>query len=183
LACVVFHLLGGHPAWITVYSVMALAAYVAYVVYSPGPTGSPWFWGKPTPLNIVFVLVWMGAYLLGRQTFGLIPGRLLELFDMANHPYSLTVYVLAPIKEELLYRGILLRRLSASMGFWPALVLSSLVFAVLGHGNPLTAFAMGAWLGFVYGPYGGRSLAFPALLHVLHNLTSNPGPLPQGLFL
>src|SRR3954449_6317836 len=41
----------------------------------------------------------------------------------------LTVVVLAPITEELMFRGLLLRSFLRRMSFWPAALLSSLLFA------------------------------------------------------
>jgi uncharacterized protein len=42
---------------------------------------------------------------------------------------ALTVVVLAPITEELMFRGLLLRSFLRRMSFWPAALLSSLLFA------------------------------------------------------
>lgn len=43
---------------------------------------------------------------------------------------TLTAVVLAPVTEELMFRGLLLRSFLRRMGFWPAALLSSLVFAL-----------------------------------------------------
>ena len=43
---------------------------------------------------------------------------------------TLAVVVLAPITEELMFRGLLLRSFLRRMGFWPAALLSSAVFAL-----------------------------------------------------
>jgi uncharacterized protein len=42
----------------------------------------------------------------------------------------LTVVVLAPVTEELMFRGLLLRSFLRRMPFWPAALLSSLLFAL-----------------------------------------------------
>ena len=44
---------------------------------------------------------------------------------------GLTVAVLAPITEELMFRGLLLRTFMRRMPFWPAALLSTLLFALL----------------------------------------------------
>jgi membrane protease YdiL (CAAX protease family) len=43
---------------------------------------------------------------------------------------ALTAVVLAPIAEELMFRGLLLRSFLRKMSFWPAALLSSLLFAL-----------------------------------------------------
>jgi uncharacterized protein len=43
---------------------------------------------------------------------------------------ALTVAVLAPVTEELMFRGLLLRSFLRRMSFWPAALLSTLLFAL-----------------------------------------------------
>jgi CAAX protease family protein len=43
---------------------------------------------------------------------------------------ALTVVVLAPITEELMFRGLLLRSFLRRMGFWPAALLSTVLFSL-----------------------------------------------------
>ena len=43
---------------------------------------------------------------------------------------TVTVVVLAPVTEELMFRGLLLRSFLRRMSFWPAALLSSLLFAL-----------------------------------------------------
>ena len=43
---------------------------------------------------------------------------------------TIAVVVLAPVAEELMFRGLLLRSFLRRMGFWPAALLSSLLFAL-----------------------------------------------------
>ena len=43
---------------------------------------------------------------------------------------ALTAVVLAPVAEELMFRGLLLRSFMRTMSFWPAALLSSLLFAL-----------------------------------------------------
>ncbi|MDR1999902.1 MAG: CPBP family intramembrane metalloprotease [Frankiaceae bacterium] len=44
---------------------------------------------------------------------------------------AIPVVLFAPVVEEFLFRGLMLRTLVARMGFWPAALLSSAVFAIL----------------------------------------------------
>ena len=60
--------------------------------------------------------------------------------------------VLAPVLEELLFRGILLRRVERAAGTLPAVLISALVFGLY-HGNlsqGITAAAAGLALGYAY---------------------------------
>ena len=60
--------------------------------------------------------------------------------------------VFAPVLEELLFRGILLRRVERAAGTVPAVLISSLLFGLY-HGNlsqGITAAAAGLALGYAY---------------------------------
>ena len=80
--------------------------------------------------------------------------------------------VLVPISEELVFRGMMFKRLREQSGFMHAAIFSSVVFALL-HGNMvqmLYAFATGMMLSYVYEKYG--SVKAPATAHVVMNLIS-----------
>lgn len=80
--------------------------------------------------------------------------------------------VLVPISEELVFRGMMFKRMREQSGFMHAAFFSSLVFAIL-HGNMvqmLYAFATGMMLSYVYEKYG--SVKAPAAAHVVMNLIS-----------
>ncbi len=84
------------------------------------------------------------------------------------------VSVTAGICEEILYRGLLLAVLSVSMGTWPAVLLSSVIFG-LGH-------AYQGWTGFLRTGAVGLVLAallvftgslyVPMLVHAVLDITS-----------
>ena len=79
------------------------------------------------------------------------------------------VMVVAPVAEELFFRGILYGWLRARMGVWKGLGLSALLFAVL-HANFmvfLPILGLGLLFGWVYEQTG--SLAAPVVVHILHN--------------
>lgn len=63
------------------------------------------------------------------------------------------IAVLAPVAEELVFRGAILRQLSETLrSRWTAIAISALLFALV-HGNPAQmphAFAMGLLLGWMY---------------------------------
>ncbi len=167
------HFMGDHPAWIVIYNALALVVYLIYALFGPSPTKNPFVWGKVTPLHLAAVSVMAVAFLAGRSSsLSFLPSRLGEAFRPLDFPMSTTVYLLAPIKEELLYRGILLRRLDQGIGVWPAVGVSSLIFA-LGHSNPLGAGLYGVWLGSLYSPALGANLALPIVVHILANVTGS----------
>lgn len=166
--------MGGHPAWIVVHNVLVLMVYLIYALFGPSPAKNPFVWGKARPLYFAGALVIAAVFLAGRgSNLSSIPSRLGEAFRPLAFPRSTTAYLLAPIKEELLYRGILLRRLSQGIGVWPAIGVSSIIFA-LRHPNPFGAGLYGIWLGSLYSPALGANLALPIVLHILANLTGSP---------
>lgn len=79
------------------------------------------------------------------------------------------VAIAAPIVEELAFRGIILAAMGSRWGMWPAIAISSLLFAVY-HASAWLFFpmlALGVALGWV--AWTRRSL-WPAIsLHVLYN--------------
>ncbi|WP_099466538.1 CPBP family intramembrane glutamic endopeptidase [Konateibacter massiliensis] len=82
------------------------------------------------------------------------------------------VVILAPIVEELLFRGMVFKRLYGYYGRMPALIISSLFFGVY-HGNVVQgvyAFGIGLLFAFVYDKY--KTIAAPILAHMIANLTS-----------
>lgn len=94
-----------------------------------------------------------------------------DLMLLATHPLGvLSIAVLAPLGEELLFREATLGRMLRD-GVRPrtALMASSLLFALV-HGNPAQvpfAFLAGMLLGILY--LRTRSLLLPTLLHALNN--------------
>ena len=79
----------------------------------------------------------------------------------------LAIVVVAPILEEIIFRGFLLHRWSYKWGFRIAIGVSSLLFAIL-HGDPIGAFVFGIGMCILY--LKTQSLYVPILCHALHNL-------------
>lgn len=86
-------------------------------------------------------------------------------------PLSLIfIIVIAPVIEEILFRGVVLKPLE-KYGKLLAIVISSLLFAIY-HGNIIQgiyAFICGLLLGFVASEY---SLKYSVILHIFNNLIS-----------
>ena len=95
--------------------------------------------------------------------------------EMTGGPFwssFLTVAIFAPIFEEWLCRGMVLRGLLTKMKPVWAIVISALFFAVI-HGNPwqaLNAFLIGLVMGYVY--YKTGSLLLTMIIHFVNNGTA-----------
>lgn len=82
------------------------------------------------------------------------------------------VVVFAPFSEELIYRGLIYRRIRDYLGVKSAVVISALIFGII-HGNVvqfLFAFMMGLALAAVYERY--RTIWAPIAAHMAVNLFS-----------
>ena len=80
--------------------------------------------------------------------------------------------ILAPIIEELLFRGLIFNRINSKWNGWLAIIISALLFAVL-HGNLpqiLNAFILGIGLGYFYNKY--HNLWYCIIAHALNNFVS-----------
>ena len=78
--------------------------------------------------------------------------------------------LLAPVAEELFFRGLIHRWFSARFGFWPAVIISSAIFAA-GHADSLGVVASSFVLGLVLaGVYDrSRSLWLSIAVHAANN--------------
>lgn len=80
--------------------------------------------------------------------------------------------ILTPVAEELVFRGLMYRRMREDTGFVAAMVYTAVVFGVF-HGNVvqmLYGFIMGLMLAYVYEKYG--SVAAPIMAHITVNIVS-----------
>ena len=83
-----------------------------------------------------------------------------------------TVAVIAPVGEELLFRGIVHRLASRLWGALPAIIISALIFALV-HFEPwylFGLFGLALLLGFIY--EATRSVTACAVTHGFHNAVS-----------
>jgi len=102
-----------------------------------------------------------------------LPPELARLLDslLDGPPLEIvfSAVIVAPLTEELLFRGLILRGLTRRYGFLPAALVSSALFA-LSHLNlvqGLPAFAVGFYLAWLYRTTG--TLWWPILGHGLFN--------------
>lgn len=94
-----------------------------------------------------------------------------EISNNFNRPYFIIgVVIIAPILEEIVFRGILLNGLLARYSPKYAIILSAVIFGLI-HGKPLQiwgAFIMGLILGWIY--FKTQSIGTTILLHSFLNL-------------
>ncbi|AWE07947.1 CPBP family intramembrane metalloprotease [Lysinibacillus sp. 2017] len=83
--------------------------------------------------------------------------------------FFINICILAPIWEELFFRGVLLRRFTLKWSPQKSIIISSLLFGII-HINPLNmlfAFGLGCVLGYAY--LKTKSIIVPMLLHSFSN--------------
>ena len=94
-------------------------------------------------------------------------GRLLQEADdfVGGHGVVMAV-VLAPVVEELVFRGVLLRAFVARWGLWRGVMVSALAFGLL-HLDSLGAVAFGVVMSMLYMRTG--TLLVPIACHAVYN--------------
>jgi hypothetical protein len=123
------------------------------------------------------VLIWSVVASLGL----LIPSTWLDMILKDRWGY-LAIGLLAPLAEEIVFRGAILRSLLEKMSPWTAIALSALLFAVF-HLNPAQmphAFLVGLLLGWMYWRTGSilPGMAYHwannSAAYVIYNVYPNP---------
>jgi len=97
----------------------------------------------------------------------------IEMFNIGEETTAIqyllifgSVAVVAPIAEEVVFRGILIERLGRKSGYKTALIVSSIFFGIL-HVSFISATLFGLFLGILY--LKTRSLMLPVLIHIANN--------------
>lgn len=90
--------------------------------------------GLGTGMGVVVIIGAAIILLTGSAIDPVVERRLEEVEEIGTAPWQLVLMVIAlvvfaPLGEELLFRGLLLRGLVRRMRFWPAAMLSSALFA------------------------------------------------------
>jgi membrane protease YdiL (CAAX protease family) len=148
----------------------------------PAPDATSWQWAVEAGVALVGVSVacFFAVYLpVSYVAPGFVESWILDAPNLvyrsgehllvANLIGLASLVVIAPFVEELLFRGLLLPAWAARWGAGKAVVVSSLVFALLHPNEPLGAFAFSAVLGIAFLVSG--SLWLPFLAHAAGNLT------------
>ena len=171
-----------HEITSTVTTVITLVSSVAAIAL--------FAWRKWTPCNGAYIntrpwgaAVWsvllaVGlmapvAYITELLHFDM-PDELMKLFTgiMDNDLGFITVGIIAPVAEEMVFRGALLRRLDEALGHrlrWLSIAVTALLFAAV-HGNMAQgagAFLMGLPLGWAY--IRTRSIVPGIIMHWTNN--------------
>lgn len=94
-------------------------------------------------------------------------GPLRSLGQSGSAPLILFVVVIGPVIEEVVFRGLLMRRWIARGGLWRGIIGSSLIFALLHPPFWIGAFVVGVFLSLLY--LVTRSLYVPIAFHALYN--------------
>lgn len=102
--------------------------------------------------------------------FGLSLIEAMELATAFTDTFSMFLYtcLFAPVVEEIIFRGLIMRGLE-KYGKWFAIVASSVLFGLF-HGNPAQspyAFAVGLVMGYVAMEY---NLLWSMVMHMINNL-------------
>lgn len=136
----------------TSFLLFSLSSALLFAIYIP--------LSHPFPQFIQWWLGWVYAPTIYLDHNGSLP-------VVANSLSWLSMVVLAPVTEELLFRGFLLHRWAARWGVTFAIITSSLLFGVL-HPDPLGAALFGVGMCLLY--LRTRSLWVPIIAHALNNL-------------
>ncbi|MED2184525.1 MULTISPECIES: CPBP family intramembrane glutamic endopeptidase [Bacillus cereus group] len=82
--------------------------------------------------------------------------------------YVLSVAIITPVKEEILFRGILYRFLEKRYNFLVSIIISSFIFGILHEGLLITATIMGMVFAMLYKKT--QSIIPSIMLHIVWNL-------------
>lgn len=185
-------LFASSPEWITLFVSLILLAYllaqskkygITYSEVSLNDAMSKSRWVNA--LSITALLQFTATALstaLVALLFLTFENQIRDFFmfvDLVGNSEAFPIYVfvlsfinlciLAPLWEEIFFRGILLRRFTLKWSPQKSIIISSLLFGVI-HLNPLTmifAFCMGCLLGYLY--LKTKSLLVPIILHSFAN--------------
>ena len=117
-----------------------------------------WLRPVPVPALLTGATLAPGLYLVVMTALAMLPKAWMDSYDEASAGIDsgtltgvIAIAVVAPIVEEVIFRGLMMNRLARVMPGWLAVVLSAAVFGVC-HGHPVWfayAFVLGAVFGFI----------------------------------
>ncbi len=135
---------------------------------------------------LLIALAFMAAALAAEAVAANFYPHLRELFTLPFEPLALAVTVFgvviaAPVSEELLFRGLLYTSVRERWGFWPALLLTSTLFAAV-HYEPTGVYALlvlpsGLLFGWLREVTGGVYAS--TLMHAAFNTAAVAGLLVE----
>lgn len=169
--------------------IIDIAVVIATLLFA-GLVARPRAWhlglrGAPLKFTLSIAGMGVGAFFLFSLAYGLIvrpkdPQKVVDQLGADNNTLllvvgALVVIVVAPICEELFFRGFLYRVLRLRMGFWVAGVLDGLVFGLVhASSTSISALPVLAFLGLVFCYVYERTgtLYATIALHALNNTIS-----------
>lgn len=178
----------------TVISLITIAIFLLTRWAQVSPT---WLRTRPWSVLIWSVVAALGTIIPSAWTQELIP----ELPNWAEQEFDLilknrwgylSIGLLAPLSEEIVFRGTILKSLltSSKLSAWGAIALSALMFAII-HMNPAQmphAFVIGLLLGWMYWRTGSilPGMAYHwannSVAYIIYNLYPDPGMKLADLF-
>lgn len=171
--------MGGNPALLAITSVISsVITLVIFLKTKWTPLTRDYLLSKPW-----FTLLWVALFTLGAilpleflyEQLGIeMDAQTGKLFEgLLKEPWGyVAVGILAPLTEEIVFRGAILRTLLDMMSkknHWAAIMISAALFG-LAHGNTaqfVNALLMGLLLGWMY--YRTKSLVPGILMHWVNN--------------
>ena len=165
---------------------LQIIVFIPMVWYAYRQAGRPALFAnvtgtRPGPVTIVLAIVGCLCVSIAAGTFlQLLPGyeRFAALMDQVGDPAlgaALAVVILAPILEEILCRGLILRKYLEKTTATRAILISGLFFGLL-HLHPLhvlSASLMGFAIGYAY--YRTGSIRLAIVIHLANNLLAYLG--------
>jgi len=146
-----------------------------------GPIGQPWFrlWLEPALFGVGFILPAFGLHYISQTVLAQlghepVVQQAVQMVMATEHPVEVglqivSVVMMAPIAEELLFRGILFNTIKHA-GYPLAGMFASAALFALVHGSValmLPLFVMGFALAWVYEKSG--SIIAPIVMHATFN--------------
>lgn len=145
--------------------------------------GMPWV--KIVLISVLLLVLSMGTYFFLYYALSYVFPTLTEeiiniddtteIMQKTSYPlltYALEVFttiILAPVIEEIFFRGVLLYRFSHKWGLRTAIVFSSVIFAIF-HFDMIGGVFFGIFMSLLYIRY--KTLLVPILVHFLNNLVA-----------
>jgi hypothetical protein len=175
--------------YITTTSVISVVIIVVFLATRSAEVSPRWLRTRPWAVLCWSVIAALGAIIPSawiQEQMPELPNIVEQEFDLilSNRWGYLAVGLLAPLSEELVMRGAILKSLlqSPKLSAWGAIAISAVIFALI-HFNPAQmphAFLIGLLLGWMYYRTGSilPGVAFHwannSVAYVLYNLYPNP---------
>lgn len=122
-----------------------------------------------TAIIVTFLYLIFEEHIRSLFSFVLIDLEEVQPSLIAYLLFFINICILAPIYEELLFRGIILRRFTLRWSPQKSIIISSVIFGII-HLNPINvvfAFALGCVLGYAY--FKTKNIFVPMILHSFSN--------------